>query len=114
VQVAQRTTTNLVLRDALARLERAVVAGEDIADALRRTGAFPPTVVQLFAVGESSGRLEDMLDRLAVAYDQQVSAQSQRLAALLEPLLILLLAGLVLLIVLATVLPILESGNAIV
>jgi len=114
VQVAQRATTNLVLRDALARLERAVVAGEDIADALRRTGACPPTVVQLFAVGESSGRLEDMLDRLAVAYDQQVSAQSQRLAAVLEPVLILVLAGLVLLIVLATILPILEAGNAIV
>jgi type II secretory pathway component PulF len=114
VQVAQRTTSNLVLRDALVRCERAIAAGEDIADALRRTGAFPPLVVQLFAVGQSSGKLEEMLDRLASAYDQQVATSSQRLAAILEPALIILLAGVVLMIVLATVLPILEAGNAIV
>jgi type II secretory pathway component PulF len=114
LQIAQRTTSNLVLRDALARCERAVAAGEDIADALRRTGAFPPLVVQLFAVGESSGKLEDMLERLAAAYDQQVATASQRLAAVLEPALIVVLAVVVLVIVLATVLPILEAGNAIV
>jgi type II secretory pathway component PulF len=113
VQITQRTTSNLVLRDALARCERAIAAGEDIADALRRTGAFPPLVVQLFAVGQSSGKLEEMLDRLAGAYDQQVAASSQRFAAVLEPLLIIVLALVVLLIVLATVLPILEAGNAI-
>ena len=70
--------------------------------------------MQLFAVGEASGRLEDVLERLATAYDQQVATSSQRLAALLEPVLIIILALIVLLIVLATVLPILEAGNAIV
>ena len=114
VQVARRATSNLVIKDALAQCERAITAGEDIAAALRRTGAFPPLVVQLFAVGEASGRLEDVLDRLATAYDQQVATSSQRLAAILEPVLIILLALIVLLIVLATVLPILEAGNAIV
>jgi type II secretory pathway component PulF len=114
LQIAQRATSNLVLRDALKQCERAVGAGEDIADALRRTGAFPPMVVQLFAVGESSGKLEDMLERLAAAYDQQVATGSQRLAAVLEPMLIIVLAAIVLVIVLATVLPILEAGNAIV
>jgi type II secretory pathway component PulF len=114
VQVAQRTTSNLMLRDALVQCERAIAAGEDIADALRRTGAFPPLVVQLFAVGQSSGKLEEMLDRLASAYDQQVATSSQRLAAVLEPALIIVLAMVVLMIVLATVLPILEAGNAII
>jgi type II secretory pathway component PulF len=114
VQVARRATSNFVIKDALAQCERAITAGEDIAAALRRTGAFPPLVVQLFAVGEASGRLEDVLDRLATAYDQQVATSSQRLAAILEPVLIILLALIVLLIVLATVLPILEAGNAIV
>ncbi len=113
VQIAQRTTSNLVLRNALARCERAIAAGEDIADALRRTGAFPPMVVQLFAVGESSGRLEDMLERLATVYDQQVATATQRLTAIMEPILIILLAAIVLVIVLATVLPILEAGNAV-
>ena len=73
MQIAHQTTANLVLRDALSRCEKAVVAGEDIADALERTGAFPPMVVQIFALGQQSGRLEEMLDRLAGAYEQQVS-----------------------------------------
>lgn len=114
LQIAQRTTSNLALREALGQCERAVASGEDIADALRRTGTFPPMVVQLFAVGESSGKLEDMLERLATVYDQQVATASQRFAAVLEPVLIIILSAIVLMIVLATVLPILEAGNAII
>lgn len=113
LQIAQRTTGNLVLRDALRRCEVAVSAGEDIGDALERTEAFPPMVVQIFSLGQQSGRLEEMLDRLAAAYEQQVNAAAQRFAAVLEPALIVVLALFVLFIVLATVLPILEAGNAI-
>jgi type II secretory pathway component PulF len=113
VGIAQRTTRNLVIRDALGRCAKAVSAGGDIGEALEQTQAFPPTVVQVFALGQQSGKLETMLDRLAATYDQQVSAAAQRLTAILEPVLILLLAGLVLFIVLATVLPILEAGNVI-
>ena len=113
IEIAQRTTTNLVLRDALDRCARAVAAGADIAAALEQTRAFPPMAVQVFALGQQSGRLEEMLDRLAVNYDQQLSSATSRLTALLEPALILLLALIVLFIVLATVLPILEAGNAI-
>jgi type II secretory pathway component PulF len=113
VQIAQTTTSNLVLRDALARCQRAVTAGSDIAAAMDESGAFSPMVVQIFALGQQSGRMEEMLDRLAGVYDQQVSTASQRLTAVLEPMLIILLALVVLLIVAATVLPILEAGNAI-
>jgi len=113
LQIAQRTTTNLVLRDALKRCETAIVAGGEISVALEETGAFPPMVVQIFSLGQQSGRLEEMLDRLATAYDQQVSSAAQRLAAIMEPALIVVLALVVLFIVMATVLPILEAGNAI-
>jgi type II secretory pathway component PulF len=113
IQIAQRTTSNLVLRDALIECERAINAGGDIGEAIERTGAFPPMVVQVFAVGQQSGRLEEMLDRLAQTYDQQVQTAASRLTAILEPALIVVLALIVLFIVLATVLPILEAGNAI-
>jgi type II secretory pathway component PulF len=113
VQIAQRTTGNRVLRAALVECERAINAGGDIGEAIDRAGAFPPMVVQVFAVGQQSGRLEEMLDRLAETYDQQVSTAAARLTAVLEPLLIIALALVVLFIVLATVLPILEAGNAI-
>jgi type II secretory pathway component PulF len=113
VQIAQRTTSNLVLRQALVECERAINAGGDIGEAIERTGAFPPMVVQVFAVGQQSGRLEEMLDRLAMTYDQQVSTAASRLTAVLEPALIVVLALVVLFIVLATVLPILEAGNVV-
>src|SRR5690606_36424557 len=64
IQIAQRSTGNLVLRNALVRCEKAVNAGQDIAEALEDTRAFPPTVLQIFAVGQQSGRLEEMLERL--------------------------------------------------
>jgi type II secretory pathway component PulF len=113
VQISQRTTSNRILRQALVECEKAINAGGDIGEAIEQTGAFPPMVVQVFAVGQQSGRLEEMLDRLAQTYDQQVATAASRLTAVLEPLLIVLLALVVLFIVLATVLPILEAGNAI-
>lgn len=113
LQIAQRTTVNLVLRDALRRCELAVLAGGDIGDALEQTGAFPPLVVQIFSLGQQSGRMEEMLDRLAGDYEKQVSSAAQRFTAVLEPMLIVALALFVLFIVMATVLPILEAGNAI-
>jgi type II secretory pathway component PulF len=113
LEIAQRTTANRVLRDALRRCEQAVAAGGEIAEALSQTRAFPAMVVQVFALGQQSGRLEEMLDRLATVYDRQVQSTAQRIAAVVEPLIILLLALIVLFIVLATVLPILEAGHAI-
>lgn len=113
LRIARNTVGNAVLAATLDRCEQAVTAGGDIADVLADSDAFPPTVVQVFAVGQQTGRLEDVLDRLAKAYDQQVTTSSQRLASVLEPVLILVLALIVLVIILATVLPILEAGNAI-
>ncbi len=113
VRIASRTTRNSVLRGALEQVEAAVHAGRDIAQSLEKTKAFSPTVVQIFAVGEQSGRLEEMLDRLAVNYDQQINTATTRLTALLEPLLIILMVVLVGFIAFATVLPMLEAGNVL-
>ncbi len=112
VEIAARTTSNGVLRDALGRLAVAVTSGSDVAAAVRDSGAFPPMVVQMFAVGQQSGRLEDMLDRLAADYDRQVRTLTSRLTAVLEPALILLLVALVGSIALATLLPMLEAADA--
>jgi type II secretory pathway component PulF len=111
VQIARRTTTNLVIADALERCESAVQTGREISEALEETGAFPPVVVRVFSVGQHSGRLEEMLDRLAADYDRQVATAAQRLTAVLEPLLILGLVALVGFIGLATILPLLEAAD---
>ncbi len=113
LQVARRSTGNWPVRDALEKCEAAIIAGADISEALERTNTFPPMVVQLLALGQQSGRMEEMLDQLAAAYEAQISTDANRLAAVFEPVMIIILAVFVLFIVLATVLPILEVGNAI-
>jgi general secretion pathway protein F len=112
VEIAARTAPNGRLREALVRLGAAVTTGADVAEAVRSSGAFPPMVVQMFAVGQQSGRLEDMLDRLAADYDRQVRTLTTRLTAVLEPALILLLVAMVGTIALATLLPMLEAADA--
>ena len=57
VRIARRATPNLVMAGALGRAEEAVQGGRDISAALEATGAFPPLVVQIFGVGQQSGRL---------------------------------------------------------
>lgn len=113
VQVARGTAKNLLVQDALDTIHAGVSSGGDIADAVEQTGVFPPTVVQVFALGQASGRLEEMLERLAQDYDKQVQSAAQRLAALMEPALILLMALLVGFIAFATILPILEAGQVL-
>lgn len=111
--IASRSTSNTVLRDALRACEQAVLAGRDIGVALEQTKAFPSTVVQIFALGQQTGRMEEMLERLAVDYDRQIATAAVRLTAMLEPMLILLLAAVVGAIAFATILPILELGNVL-
>jgi type II secretory pathway component PulF len=113
LQIAQRTVRNRVLREALVACEQAVYAGRDIADALEATRAFPPLVVHVFAVGQASGRLEEMLAGLAADYDSMVDVTLSRLTTLLEPITMILLAIAVGFIAFATILPILEAGNVL-
>jgi type II secretory pathway component PulF len=113
VRIARRTSGNRVLQNALTVCEEAVVAGRDISEALEETGAFDPLVIQVFAVGQASGRLEEMLEDLARDYDTQVEIASSRLTTLLEPIMMILLALLVGFIAFATILPILEAGDVL-
>ena len=113
IQIAQRTVRNQVFKDALAKIGESVGTGQDIAEAMRETDAFPPTVVQVFALGQASGRLGPMLERLSTDYDKQVQQAAQRLTVLLEPVMILILAVLIGFIAFATILPVLEAGHVL-
>jgi type II secretory pathway component PulF len=113
LETAARTTRNDVISRALLQGRDAVIAGRDIGDALSPTGVFPPMVIQIFAVGQQSGKLEEMLDRLSETYERQVNSLATRLAAAMEPLLIVFLSIFVGFILFATILPILEAGNVL-
>lgn len=112
-RIAGRATKNILLREALDKMRECVQSGQDIGDALQSTEIFPPLVIQIFTVGQQTGKLEAMLDRLSSSYERQVESTTSRLTAALEPILIVGLAIMVGFILFATILPILEAGNVL-
>jgi general secretion pathway protein F len=87
--------------------------GENIAEPLRRSGEFPPLVTHMIAIGEESGQLEEMLENVAVSYDQQTDMRIQALTTLLEPLMIVGMGVVVAIIVFAVMLPMLQLNQMV-
>jgi general secretion pathway protein F len=112
-RIAAGTSKNVLLKEALDEIRVRVQAGRDIGEALAKTGVFPPLVALIFNVGQETGKLEEMLDRLAEGYERQVASATARFTAALEPILIVILAVFVGFILFATILPILEAGNVL-
>ena len=69
----------------------AVKSGEPMSQRLERHAVFPPMVVQMMAVGEETGALDEMLDKIADFYDQEVEATVNAMTSLIEPLLIVVM-----------------------
>jgi type II secretory pathway component PulF len=113
LETAAKTTRNEVIGRALTHGRDAVQAGRDIGEALAPSGVFPEMVIQIFTVGQHTGRLDEMLERLAENYERQVNSLATRLATALEPILIVVLSVFVGFILFATILPILEAGNVL-
>ena len=79
-----------------------------IATPMKLSEAFPPMVSYMVGVGEQASNLEEMLERVADTYDEEVELATQKLTAVLEPLIIVALAGVVACIVIAIILPIMK------
>ena len=82
---------NAVLEQVVVEASGSIREGESIADPLKASGRFPPIVTHMIAVGERSGQLEQMLENVAGAYDQQVDVKIATLTSLLEPLMIVVM-----------------------
>ncbi|HLE93211.1 MAG TPA: type II secretion system inner membrane protein GspF [Sulfuricaulis sp.] len=113
MQSAVQTVTNLPMRAAVEDALRQVREGGSLSRALGKTRLFPPMVIHLIASGEATGKLDQMLERAAVAQTRELENWVRALTALLEPLLILAMGAIVLFIVLAILLPIFEMNQLI-
>ena len=111
LRIVKDIVNNAVLARVLETVHKRIIEGTDIATPIKRSGVFPPVVGYMIAVGEQSGQLEDMLDRVAEAYDEEVQVQTQKVTSLLEPLLIVGMAVVVGFIVIAVMLPILKISD---
>lgn len=86
---------NEVISRASQDVKNSVREGETIAGPLKNHPVFPPMVVQMISVGEDTGQVDEMLDKIAEFYEQEVESTTESLTALLEPLMIAVLGGLV-------------------
>ncbi|MGB9887036.1 MAG: type II secretion system F family protein [Moorellales bacterium] len=107
LEVLKGVLGNLVMEEGLDQVQEAIRRGESLAVALERTGLFPPMVTQMIAVGEESGTLDSLLERVSIFYDREVEAATARLSSLIEPILILVMGGVVGTVVVSVLLPML-------
>jgi general secretion pathway protein F len=111
LRIVKDIVNNAVLARVLDTVHKRIVEGADISTPIKKSGVFPPVVGYMIAVGEQSGQLEEMLDRVAEAYDEEITVQTQKVTSLLEPLLIVGMAVVVGFIVISVMLPILKISD---
>ena len=95
LDIVSDTTGNEVLTRATADVKESVRSGESMAGPLARHPVFPPMVVQMIAVGEDTGQIDEMLDKVSDFYDQEVESTTEALTSLIEPIMIAVLGGIV-------------------
>jgi general secretion pathway protein F len=113
LRIAGEVVTNLPMRDAVIEAAQRVREGAPIGRSLAISRLFPPMTIHLISSGESSGKLEDMLDRAASSQDRELDGLLTALVGLLGPLLIVLMGLFVMGIVFAMLLPIFEMNQLI-
>lgn len=93
MEISRRVLGNTALMKVIEDARTSVREGESIADPIKRSGKFPPIVTHMIAIGERSGQLEEMLENVALAYDNQVESKLATMTALLEPIMIVVMGG---------------------
>ena len=91
LDIVQETSGNWVVSEAVRDTAQQVKRGEPLSRRLEEHDVFPPMVVQMMAVGEETGALDEMLDKIADFYDQEVEATVNALTSLIEPILIVIM-----------------------
>jgi type IV pilus assembly protein PilC len=113
LDIVAKTAGNMIIEDALNDVRTAISEGKTIAEPLSESGVFPGMVVQMIAVGEETGAMENMLSKIADFYDDEVDAAVEALTAMLEPLMMVGLGGTVGGMLIAMYLPIFKIADTI-
>jgi general secretion pathway protein F len=113
LKIVENTIGNIVLANQIARVSEETRGGDSLAGPLKKLGIFPKTVIQMISVGEESGKLDEMLLKVAEIEEREMRAKTKNLISLLAPALILLVGALVGFMVIALLLPIFKMSRAI-
>ncbi len=113
LDIVGETSGNIVVERAAKSVQDSVRTGQSLSAPLSHHPVFPPMVVQMMAVGEDTGALDTMLEKIAEFYDQEVEATSEQLTALIEPLMIVVLGSIIGSMIIALYMPIFSIFNLI-
>lgn len=113
IKIIQKIVKNAVVQKALERAEKDVTEGRPLSVSIEESEVFPPMVYHMIRIGEETGNMEAMLDKISDYYDEEVEMATQSLLAAMEPMIIIAMAAVVVPIILAIMLPMLSINNAI-
>ena len=113
LDIVAKTAGNKIVENAIYKVAQSISEGKTIAEPLEQSGVFPPMVCQMIAIGEQSGSIDTMLNKIADFYDDEVDDAVGNLTAMMEPMLMLFLGTTVGGLVVAMYLPIFKMASAI-
>jgi type IV pilus assembly protein PilC len=113
LEIIEDVLSSVVLKKGIKFIHDAVRRGQTIADSMSKTDKFPMVLVEMIAIGEETGHLDEMLDKSADYYDDEVETTVKALSSMLEPAMIVIIGGIVGFIVIAMYLPIFSLYQAI-
>jgi len=112
LEIVAKTAGNVVLEEVIFEVRSSIAEGQPIAEPLSENDIFPSMVVQMIAVGEATGALDTMLEKIADFYDDEVDVAVEAMTSMLEPLLMVFLGGSIGGLVVAMYLPIFSMAAA--
>lgn len=111
LRIVRKIVGNRALQAVIQDVHDSIIEGTDISTPIKKSGVFPPVVGYMIAVGEQTGELEQLLERVATAYNEEVDISVSRMTALIEPIMIVFMAVVVGGIVAAIIIPMLQMST---
>ena len=112
LRIVKKIVGNRAMQEVIQGVHDSIIEGTDISTPIKKSGIFPPVVGYMVAVGEQTGELEQLLERIAVAYDEEIDISITRMTGLIEPIMIVFMAVVVGGIVSAFIIPLLQMSTS--
>ena len=113
LEVVSRTSGNMMIEKAIMFVRQKVIEGSDMTTPLTEAGVFPSMVVQMIGVGEATGAMDTMLNKIADFYEEEVDVAVDGLTSMIEPILMVVIGGIVGTMMVAMYLPMFSMGKAV-
>jgi type IV pilus assembly protein PilC len=111
--IVAETSGNIIIAEAINKARDDILEGKPLWAPLAQSGAFPPTVIQMIRSGESTGKVDEMLDRVAEFYEEEVELSIKGLSSLIEPLMLVVVGGAIGIVIISLYLPMFQMYDNI-